>query len=137
MGADFTPAEKIATGLKPDRICRIYTPADRAPLAAAFPSPVMSDRIGYPVRFVGGPIFPFLLPDAPGFRSKSTCFEEENIMSSRLFRLTEIHQRIDDALRHEQKRRFPDLFRTMKLKKLKLRTKDLIHRLYQSPRSAG
>lgn len=58
-------------------------------------------------------------------------------MSSRLFRLTEIHQRIDDALRREQKRRFPDLFRTMKLKKLKLRTKDLIHRLYQSPRRAG
>lgn len=58
-------------------------------------------------------------------------------MSSRLFRLTEIHQRIDDALRREQKRRFPDLFRTMKLNKFKLRTKDLIHRLYQSPRSAG
>lgn len=58
-------------------------------------------------------------------------------MSSRLFRLTEIHQRIDDALRREQKRRFPDLFRTMKLKKLKLRTKDLIHRLYRSPRRAG
>lgn len=56
-------------------------------------------------------------------------------MSSRLFRLTEIHQRIDDALRREQKRRFPDLFRMMKLKKLKLRAKDLIHRLTRTPHS--
>lgn len=58
-------------------------------------------------------------------------------MSSRLFRLTEIHQRIDDALRREQKRRFPDLFRMMTLKKLKLRTKDMIHRLTRTPRRVG
>lgn len=58
-------------------------------------------------------------------------------MSSRFFRLTEIHQRIDEALRREQKRRFPDIFRTMRLKKLKLRTKDLIHRLTTTPRRAG
>ncbi|WP_037503684.1 YdcH family protein [Sphingomonas jaspsi] len=60
-------------------------------------------------------------------------------MSSRLFRLTEIHQRIDDALRREQRRRFPDLFRMIRLKKLKLRTKDLIHHIVRSgrPKSPG
>lgn len=55
-------------------------------------------------------------------------------MSSRLFRLTQIHQRIDDQLRREQRSRFPDGLRLIRLKKLKLRAKDLIHRL---TRSAG
>lgn len=56
-------------------------------------------------------------------------------MSSRLFRLTQIHQRIDDQLRAEQRRRFPDGLRMIQLKKLKLRAKDLIHRLTQSART--
>lgn len=58
-------------------------------------------------------------------------------MSSRLFRLMLAHQRIDDALRVEQRRRFPDPFEMSRLKKLKLRAKDLIHRLHRSPRRAG
>ena len=58
-------------------------------------------------------------------------------MSTRLFRLTQIHQRIDDQLRREQRRRLPDAFRLIRLKKLKLRTKDLIHRLTRTPRRAG
>lgn len=50
-------------------------------------------------------------------------------MTARLFRLTEMHQRIDDQLRFEQKRLRPDYFEMSRLKKLKLRAKDLIHKL--------
>ena len=49
-------------------------------------------------------------------------------MNARLYRLLETHQRIDDALRREQRRRWPDRFRIVRLKTLKLRAKDLIHR---------
>ena len=49
-------------------------------------------------------------------------------MHPRLYRLIETHQRIDDALRSEQRRRWPDAFEVMRLKRLKLRAKDLIHR---------
>jgi hypothetical protein len=54
-------------------------------------------------------------------------------MNPRLFRLIETHQRIDRALREEQKRRLPDGFRLMQLKRLKLRAKDLIHRFTRKP----
>mgnify|MGYP002777091977 FL=1 len=50
-------------------------------------------------------------------------------MNPRLYRLIETHQRIDRALRHEQRRRWPDSMRLIALKKLKLRVKDLIHRV--------
>lgn len=49
-------------------------------------------------------------------------------MHPRLYRLTEVHHRIDRALRHEQKRPRPDWVEVLRLKKLKLRAKDLIHR---------
>jgi len=49
-------------------------------------------------------------------------------MHSRLYRLLEAHQRIDGQLRVEQQRRWKDWFRIVRLKKLKLRVKDLIHR---------
>jgi len=52
-----------------------------------------------------------------------------------MFLLLERHARIDDALRHEQRRRVPDLFRMQQLKKLKLAMKDRLHRL--SPRRVG
>lgn len=55
-------------------------------------------------------------------------------MNARLYRLLESHQRIDRALRDEQKRRRPDPARTGQLKKLKLRIKDII--LRHSSRSA-
>lgn len=53
-------------------------------------------------------------------------------MNPRLYRLIETHQRIDAELRSEQKRPWPDSFRLLRLKKLKLRAKDLIHRLTRS-----
>ena len=49
-------------------------------------------------------------------------------MHPRLYRLIETHQRIDRDLRLEQRRAFPDPFQLMRLKKLKLRVKDLIQR---------
>ena len=49
-------------------------------------------------------------------------------MHPRLYRLIETHQRIDSALRLEQKRRIPDSLQIMRLKRLKLRAMDLIHR---------
>jgi uncharacterized protein YdcH (DUF465 family) len=45
-------------------------------------------------------------------------------MTTRLFHLLEQHQRIDRELRLESSRRWPDIFRVMRLKKMKLRIKD-------------
>ncbi|MFM7027389.1 MAG: DUF465 domain-containing protein [Chakrabartia sp.] len=50
-------------------------------------------------------------------------------MSLRVFKLLLQHQRLDEALRSEQRRRLPDLYRVQKLKKLKLALKDRLHRL--------
>ncbi len=50
-------------------------------------------------------------------------------MHPRLYRLLETHSRIDRALRDEQQRQRPDPQRTTQLKKLKLRVKDLMHRV--------
>jgi hypothetical protein len=44
-------------------------------------------------------------------------------MNSRLYRLTELHQRIDQALQLEQSRRFPNPFQLMRLKARKVRVK--------------
>ena len=48
-------------------------------------------------------------------------------MRPRLFRLLEMHQRIDDALRRELRRRWPDPFRVVELNKLKLRVKNRLY----------
>ncbi len=50
-------------------------------------------------------------------------------MTARLYRLTEMHQRIDTALRAAMMRRDADPLELTRLKKMKLRVKDLIHRL--------
>lgn len=55
-------------------------------------------------------------------------------MEPRLYRLIGAHQRIDRELRLEQRRRWYDPFRIMRLKKLRLRVKDLIHRQTLRPR---
>ncbi|MEO5577487.1 MAG: DUF465 domain-containing protein [Sphingomicrobium sp.] len=53
-------------------------------------------------------------------------------MSDRLYRLMLAHQRIDELLRREQRRRGVSPFVLIRLKKLKLRAKDLIQRLVRS-----
>lgn len=54
-------------------------------------------------------------------------------MHPRLFRLIETHQRIDTRLRSELKRPLPDAFQLMRLKRLKLRVKELIQRFTLQP----
>lgn len=50
-------------------------------------------------------------------------------MSLRIFNLLLKHQRLDEALRHEQRRHMPDVFRIQQLKKLKLSVKDRLQKL--------
>ena len=58
-------------------------------------------------------------------------------MNPRLFRLTETHARVDEALRREQQRKAAaDWQRVSELKKVRLRVKDLIHRLMMQQRMA-
>jgi hypothetical protein len=56
-------------------------------------------------------------------------------MNWRAFRLHEMHKRIDEALRAEQRHRIPNPFEIMRLKKLKLAIKDRLARLSRTPRS--
>jgi hypothetical protein len=56
-------------------------------------------------------------------------------MHPRLYRLIEAHQRIDRALRRELKRPLPDSMQLIRLKKLKLRVKDLVGRFLRKPLS--
>ena len=50
-------------------------------------------------------------------------------MSERVFRLLERHQKLDEALRRAQRRRWIDPFEVVRLKKLKLAIKDRLARL--------
>jgi hypothetical protein len=50
-------------------------------------------------------------------------------MSQQIFRLMSRHQQIDEALRHERTRRWPDFMRMMRLKKMKLILKDRLSAL--------
>jgi len=48
-------------------------------------------------------------------------------MSAFTYRMSVIHRRLDDEIRRELKRRFPDTIRLLRLKKLKLAVKDRLH----------
>jgi hypothetical protein len=50
-------------------------------------------------------------------------------MNATLYRLTVVHRRIDEEIRRELKRRFPDSVRLLRLKKLKLAIKDRLYRI--------
>ena len=85
------------------------------------------------MRDEGQSNFPFLqriLRSNPGLN------ERIEVMRPRLFRLLEMHQRVDEALRRELQRRWPDPFRVRELKKRKLRVKDRLYRLVPQPRTA-
>ncbi|PKP92441.1 MAG: hypothetical protein CVT77_08730 [Alphaproteobacteria bacterium HGW-Alphaproteobacteria-16] len=45
-------------------------------------------------------------------------------MSAMLYRLSLVHRRLDEEIRREARRRVPDSFRLLRLKKLKLAVKD-------------
>ena len=55
-------------------------------------------------------------------------------MSLRVFNLLVKHQRLDEALRNEQRRQMPDVFRIQRLKKMKLIIKDRLQKLSASRR---
>ena len=55
-------------------------------------------------------------------------------MNWRAFRLHEMHKRIDEALRAEQRHTDPNPFEIMRLKKLKLALKDRLAALARTPR---
>ena len=64
---------------------------------------------------------------------ESHAFEEELTVTNRLFRVMLRHQQIDEMLRRAQRSRGVSPFVLMRLKKLKLRAKDLIERLTSAP----
>jgi hypothetical protein len=57
-------------------------------------------------------------------------------MHPRLYRLLEKHQRIDEQLRLELHRPLPDGLKLVRLKQLKLKIKDVIHRWTLRPSNA-
>jgi hypothetical protein len=57
-------------------------------------------------------------------------------MRPRLFRLLELHQRIDEALRRELRRHWPDPFKVSRLRQKKVRVKHRLTRLAPQLRSA-
>lgn len=58
-------------------------------------------------------------------------------MSAMMFRLLQVHQKLDGELRREQKRRAPNEARIRKLKKLKLAIKDRLLGRISSTAMAG
>ncbi|MXO95532.1 DUF465 domain-containing protein [Erythrobacter aquimaris] len=57
-------------------------------------------------------------------------------MTARTYRLTQIHQRIDERLRLELRKRTPDWLEIARLKKMKLRAKDALHSMAKRARPA-
>ena len=49
-------------------------------------------------------------------------------MNAIMYRLTVIHRKLDEQIRRELKRRFPDTLRLLRLKTLRLAVKDRLHR---------
>ncbi len=50
-----------------------------------------------------------------------------------LFRLTQVHRQLDEAIRREAARPSGDRFRVLRLKKLKLAVKDRLAQLMRKP----
>jgi hypothetical protein len=60
-------------------------------------------------------------------------FNEDEAMTFSSFRLMQYHQKIDRELRAEIARRWPDVFRVQKLKRLKLAIKDRLENHAHTP----
>src|SRR3546814_1330555 len=78
------------------------------------------------------------LPPDTGPGIGVTCFEFARSggpmsVNPHIFRLTELHRRLDDAVRREARRRGGDPFRVLRLKKLKLAVKDRLASLMRRP----
>ena len=55
-------------------------------------------------------------------------------MKTLMYRLTSIHRKIDDEIRGELARRFPDSIKLLRLKKLRLVVKDRLYRRLRGSR---
>jgi hypothetical protein len=102
--------------------------AGRAPLARQVcvkTCLVMSDRIGTK------PMHGSISPPSYRFQFRPTMFKKHGVaeMSMTVFHLMQVHQKLDEQISAERKRRLPDIFRINNLKKLKLRVKDRLARL--------
>lgn len=84
---------------------------------------VMSDRIGLAP---GAGSFAYV-PAAKPTRSMIKPSYWSVAMNNLIYRLSEIHKRLDDEIRREVKRRYPDTIRLLRLKKLKLVVKDRLY----------
>jgi len=70
-------------------------------------------------------VFDFGFPASQ--RSRSIIIDWKEAMNALIYRLTVIHRKLDDEIRRELKRRFPDSIRLLRLKKLRLAIKDRLH----------
>lgn len=78
----------------------------------------------------GGPLSP--LPYQPFGRIGcpiDSSLDTETLMTARMFRLTQIHQRIDERLRIELRKRRPDWQEFARLEVLRQRAKHALNRL--------
>jgi uncharacterized protein len=85
----------------------------------------------FPVHWLGGPPSKPPKPCHSGRRSirlNHNKFKEDDFMTFSSFRLMQFHQKLDRELRAELKRRWPDVFRIQKLKRLKLAVKDRLQK---------
>ncbi|MFC7498473.1 DUF465 domain-containing protein [Enterovirga sp. GCM10030262] len=57
-------------------------------------------------------------------------------MNPFIYRLTVVHHKLDGEIRRELKKRVPDSFRLLRLKKLKLAVKDRLHGHLLKPQMA-
>ncbi|MCR5870747.1 MULTISPECIES: DUF465 domain-containing protein [unclassified Sphingomonas] len=55
-------------------------------------------------------------------------------MNAFMYRLSVIHRKLDDEIRRELKRRFPDSIKLLRLKKLRLAVKDRLHHGFRDKR---
>lgn len=76
-----------------------------------------------PVRLTPSPSW------APGVSDPFRTLDGVAFMTLESFRLAVTHQRLDDAIRDESKRSWPDVARIQRLKKLKLAIKDRLNSL--------
>ena len=58
-------------------------------------------------------------------------------MKNLIYRLTLIHRKVDDEIRGELARRFPDSIKLLRLKKLRLAIKDRLHRRVRGSKTAA
>jgi uncharacterized protein len=72
--------------------------------------------------------YPIIIPPALKHPIEFFNIQEDLYMSDTLSRLMQTHQRLDQKLRDELRRRWPDMGEIARLKKLKLAIKDKLHR---------